>query len=1122
MRVRLCGKVVLAGAEGAPVDVGRPQVQLCLAVLVLERHRAVARDELAHLLWGDELSPHWKGALRGVLARVRAALDDVGLGAEALSSTANLVQLRLPDDVEVDVEVARLLVKEAEGALTGGRFEQAASDADEAARLLQAGFLPAVDRPWADARRLELAQLLRSARRLAGRALLEVDPAAAVTMLRTVLVDDPFDEETVAVLLAALVAAGDRAGAAAAYDEFVAALQAELGVAPSPELALMGDRVTGRARRGDAGELAASPVRPLPLAPREHREAPARTPFVGREEHLVDLLDRLGRARDGAGLQISVLEGEPGVGKTRLAREVALAHALVGGGVFWGRCSIHGEIPFEPVVAALQRALEERPEVAAEVSARHPALAALVPGLSAAGPGRAPDRARTFAAVVAAVRRLADRPLLWVVDDLQWATPDTLALLEHLALALVDAPVLLLATCRERPAAVASVLEALGRHGSLEAVRLGGVSEEAVARWMGEAGLVADPDTVAEVCRRTGGNPLFVGHLVSAAVSAGGELDADRLPPALAGLLAQRLDALPSDDQLVLSSVAVVGRLASLAVVAEVSGLDGPALLAATDRVCAAGLLEEDEHVLRFGHALVADAVLEHLGPARRAWFHARAAAVLEARGPQRGLAAELALHHAAAGPDHRPQARRWALAAASEALDQVAWATAADLARFVLDEPAADPDERAGALVSLGRALRATGATADADAALHEAVALSRLHHLPCRMAEATLALVGGGGRGVADPARLRWVPLLEDALAGLDEATSGASKSEGGDDTDDLRAGLLGALAVALLLTDRDDERRRCGQAALDAARRSGDRALVARALLDHRYCLGVEDRQLRDAELEEARALAEVASLPEVTSAALLYRYEDLLTAGRREEAAVAMEEAAAHIARHPDAYWSWAVRSWRVVELLLDDELDEAEVAAAAAAGAAPDPAVGVACFGVNLVAVRAYQGRVGEMVPMLRQATDDNPFIPCYRSVLAFALAESGQVAAAADELAWFAADGFRSVRADTNRPLTLAMLSEVAVQLADADAAAALWPLVEPYAGDHVVLNCYGGGGTVWGPASAQLAGLARVLGRDAEADTWAERAVEECRRTGDRAFARRLGVALTELEGRH
>lgn len=1107
MRISLCGRVALGGPDGAEVVLRRPQVQLCVAVLVLERHRAVTRDELAYVLWGDELGAHWRGALRGVLTRVRDAFSEAGIDGDVLLASPGVVQLALPPTAEVDTEVARRMVNEAAVALRSDQAVEAAGMATAALDHLEGGFLVAVDRPWADARRQEVALLRRRSLRLLARSLVAAgDPSAAVGPLRRLLGEDPYDEDAQELLLAGLELAGERSEASAVYRRHVAALEDELGVGPSPSLRQVGERLTlrpepdGLHHLADVWDEIEGATARAGLADGHLSDPGPLEPFVGRASELGAILDALAVSGTTDGIGVVVLEGEPGVGKTSLAREATRRFTDRGGRVLWGRCSAHGEIPFEPLTEALDRALSA-PSPLVDLSDLHRDLSPILPALPAPSEPISADRARLFAAVAEAFRRMADEPVVWVVDDLQWATADTLALTHHVAEALAGRPVSLLATCRERTSATATVLESLGRGGRLEVLRLDGLDDEAVEDWLVEAAVRNRPGLASEVRARTGGNPLFVGHLIRSAQERGTGLDPGAVPRELATLLAQRIDGLPRDEDLLISAVAIAGDMAGLALVGDITGLAGPDLIAAADRLTRTGLVVEQGDRLAFRHALVADAVIDHMGAARRSWFHQRAALAIEARPRRRGIAAELARHHAGAGPDHAELARVWALAAATEALDQVAWAAAAELAISLVAEPASDPEERVGALIVLGRARRGMGDAVGAEEALAEALSLARLHGLRRRFGEAVLAVVGGGGRGIADPARLRWVPLLEEALAGLLD-----------DGTDDiLRVPLLGALSVALLLTGEDDDRRRCGEEALQSARRLGDRPLLARTLLDHRYALSPVEVDQRLEEIDEALALAEAAGLPEVTAAGLLYRYEDLLVSGRRVDAAATLAQAADHLARRPDAYWSWALSTWRVAEMLLDGDLEQAEAAASHAAGVAPDPAVGVACLGVNLVAVRAYQGRVGEMVDLLRLAADDNPFIPCYRAVLAYALAESGRPEAAALELAHFTADGFQGISHDTNRSLTLAMLAEAVVRLGDVQAAVDLLPLLEPYDGRYVVLNCYGGGGTVWGPASAQLAGLGRLMGDSKRAAAWRASARAECERMGDRSFAGRL-----------
>lgn len=1094
----------------AEVVVGRPQVQLCLAILVLERHRAVTRHELAHALWGDELGPHWQGALRGVLSRVRDALLAAGFDSrDPLLTSSGVVQFghATASDIEVDVEVARRKVSDAEQLLQDGDARAAAMLAVDASAVLDGGFLVAVDRPWADDRRHDVQALRRRATRLGALALLaDGHPTAAVDPLRRSLADDPYDEAGHLLLIQALERAGEHTEAITTYERFLATLQADLGARPSAVLEIVGRQLRERAssRPSEVGAF----THHAPVAERGALDTEtAVTPwsaqpglFVGRTAEVEQIIDLVLAPHTGAGLKVVVLEGEPGVGKTTLAREIARRAAHAGAKVLWGRCSPHGEIPYEPISEALDRTLRET-TVADGLDDLHRDLAHLAPTLPPPPDGTPADRTRLFRAVAEAFGRLSTVPTVWFVDDLQWATTDTRALLDHVAASLSHHPVVLLATCRERSAETAAMLESLGRRGSLSILGVDGLDVAAVQDWLVEAAIDDHPGLACEVRERTGGNALFVGHLIRSAQQADNHLDPSVVPSELATLLAQRLASLSSDELLVVSAIAVAEEFADLDLLGEIVGLSGRELLAASDRLSAAGLVIDRDARLAMRHALIADAVLEYIAPSRRAWLHLRSALALETRPRRRGFASELVRHYAGAGPDHVEAERAWTLQAATEALDQVAWVRAAELASRLIEAPVSDPAERASALVVLGRARRGLGDGPGGEHALLEAVSLTRTHELRRHFGESALALAGGGGRSSADPARLRWVPLLEEALGYFPDAD--------GDDL--LRISLLGALSLALLLTDRDEERVAHGQSSLDAARRSGDGQLIARALLDHRYVLTASELDQRMAETDEALALGHGEHLPEVVTAALLDRHEDLLVGGRRDEAAAVLAEAAQQVERHPDSYWAWAVSTWGIMAMLLDGQFDEAEAAAAKSADLAPDSEVGIACYGVNLVAVRSYQGRACETIDMLQAATSSNPFIPTYRAVLAFALAESGRREEAAIELAHFGRDRFRSVSHNTNRPLTLAMLAEVVVTLGDVDAATHLRPMLEPYSGTYVVLNSYGGGGTIWGPATAQLAGLAALTGDTEHATAWRASAFAECERMRDRSFIARL-----------
>ncbi|MDQ3896493.1 MAG: hypothetical protein M3326_04425, partial [Actinomycetota bacterium] len=122
LRVTLAGRVGIEvdGGEMAAGGLGRPG-RLALAYLVCERHRPVPRDELAEVLWGEELPKSWDQMLRGLAFKLRGLVAAAGLDpAQALTTTAGAFRLHLPDDATVDTEEAATAVEAAEAALAAG------------------------------------------------------------------------------------------------------------------------------------------------------------------------------------------------------------------------------------------------------------------------------------------------------------------------------------------------------------------------------------------------------------------------------------------------------------------------------------------------------------------------------------------------------------------------------------------------------------------------------------------------------------------------------------------------------------------------------------------------------------------------------------------------------------------------------------------------------------------------------------------------------------------------------------------------------------------------------------------------------------------------------------------
>ena len=233
----------LSLASGSKVDVGGLAVdaladrrsRLALAVLVLERHRPVSRHELAEIVWPEGPPPTWESALRTVVSRVRTFLSGAGIPADALFSRAGCYELRLPPDVEVDVEVRTAQVRAAEDALRRDDAVRALDLLGSAADVLARPLLPGVDTPWADRRRDEIRALLVRALEAEAQARVRCgEPARAVEALERALDLEPLHESAHRALMAAQAAAGNRGEALRAYERCRRLLVDEVGVDPAP------------------------------------------------------------------------------------------------------------------------------------------------------------------------------------------------------------------------------------------------------------------------------------------------------------------------------------------------------------------------------------------------------------------------------------------------------------------------------------------------------------------------------------------------------------------------------------------------------------------------------------------------------------------------------------------------------------------------------------------------------------------------------------------------------------------------------------------------------------------------------------------------------------------------
>jgi DNA-binding SARP family transcriptional activator len=214
----------------------RRQGRLAFAYLVSERSRPVPRDEMAELLWPGSLPRAWAVALSALVSKLRALLAEAGLGREVIARPSGCYQLGLPAGSWVDTEAALLSVHEAEGALLAGRPERAYGPAAVAAAILRRPFLPGLDNPWIDDRRVALrAALLRSLDCLAEIHTWTGEHALALRVAEEAVRMEPYREQGYQRLMRVHLGAGNRAEALRAYERCRRLLADELGTLPAAE-----------------------------------------------------------------------------------------------------------------------------------------------------------------------------------------------------------------------------------------------------------------------------------------------------------------------------------------------------------------------------------------------------------------------------------------------------------------------------------------------------------------------------------------------------------------------------------------------------------------------------------------------------------------------------------------------------------------------------------------------------------------------------------------------------------------------------------------------------------------------------------------------------------------------
>lgn len=501
------------------------------------------------------------------------------------------------------------------------------------------------------------------------------------------------------------------------------------------------------------------------------------TDLVGRHHELAVVTDHLDEALAGHG-SLVLVAGEPGIGKTALADRISSDARDRGALVLWGRCvAAETSPPFAPWIQVLRGWLEgtSEPAVYKAIADGAPLLAHLVPELGQDQDGALghPDSSDSQFRLVEEIGRTLARaasaqPIVVVIDDLQWSDLSSLAALEAVGLASLDAPLLVLGTYRdtEPPTPVADAVGQLGRHPGARHLTLAGLEEHEVKECLTNLTGTTVPDAVVrDISRRTGGNPFFVTEL--------GRLGeaADRSPQRVRAFLRTRLSLLPRATREILDVAAVFGRTFRVDWLADASELPLVGVLDAFDPALQLHLVaEEGIGRYRFVHDLVREALLDGIPSGVRAELHGRVGESIErlAGWTIHDHLDEIAVHYSEAARlgqveravefRRRAAERARAMLAHSESAEHLLDACA--LARL---DPAIDAGRRCDLLLSLGEAWIHAGSYERAAEAFAQATDVARSMGDARRLAAAAMGQVG--------PARLetggQFLPLLDEALA-------------------------------------------------------------------------------------------------------------------------------------------------------------------------------------------------------------------------------------------------------------------------------------------------------------------------------------------------------------------